>query len=144
MSHYTEPMYVIILSKKSLVLVLFCLKRVNINDSARSERQRTVNNKHVEYIYTQIHIRYTSRKTRCCFPVKIGTSTITRNFARPRRSGYSRVPLYQLWIEIISSPCLYLHSHFKQVRVHFFHKQLVFLVKGNYFYFGLKIVACAV
>jgi len=44
-----------------------------------------------------------------------------------------RIVWYQLRTEIISSPRLYLHSHFNDVGVHYFRKRLVtFWLKGTF------------
>ena len=101
MSHFTEPMRFIIISKRSLGL--FCFKIVNILTPliVSIDVLLTIN---MSKTYTSTRI-YTLDiyiwKDRVLFPCKnryLGyneTSAITRTFARSQRSRYSRVPLYK-------------------------------------------------
>ena len=94
LSHFTEPMRFIILSKKSFSLVLLCFKRGNIMTPLVVSViiLLTIN------MSKLIHLNADTRqigKTGRYFAVKISTSAITRTFAWSRRSRYNRVPLYK-------------------------------------------------
>ena len=52
----------------------------------------------------------------CYFPVKIGTSAITRTFASSRRFRYSRVPLHQ-YFQYIEISHIYIIEQKKYLRI---------------------------
>ena len=102
LSHFTEPMRFIILSNKSLGLVLFCFKRVNIITPliVSIDVLLTINMSKTNTstrIYTLDIYIWKDWVLFSCKDRYLGyneTSTITRTFAWSCQSCKSRVPLY--------------------------------------------------